>query len=43
MSQYKIIFLYFYIILNDELNSDCSFLKKKSTFIQIEKLNVEKY
>lgn len=29
MSQYKIIFLYFYIILNDELNSDCSFLKKK--------------
>lgn len=38
MSQYKIIFLYSYIILNDELNSSFKRLfisKKKSTFIQI--------
>lgn len=35
MSQYKIIFLYSYIILNDELNSDYSFLKKINIYLNI--------
>lgn len=35
MSQYKIIFLYSYIILNDELNSDYSFLKKINIYSNI--------